>query len=83
MNNYSECVKDAKNALEYDAKNIKAYHRLGLAYRKMNLMKQCLQAFTAACALDPENKVILSELEATKKLVENKRKVLKQSLVKL
>jgi hypothetical protein len=39
MNNFSDCVKDAKQAIEYDKNNVKAYNRLGLAYRKMNMMK--------------------------------------------
>jgi tetratricopeptide (TPR) repeat protein len=49
--NYEKSVKNAEMSLDYN-KTIKAYYRLGQAYKQLNKLDKAVESFKAAVLLD-------------------------------
>ena len=82
MNSFAECVKDAQDSIRINDKNVKSFLRLGVAQRRMSQLKQSFAALLKAKSLEPSNVNVGKELATTQKIIQNKRKEFKESLVR-
>lgn len=55
IKNYRSCVNYCREALKLNAKNIKAFFRIGRAYLEIGKLKESLEAVEVGLAIDPEN----------------------------
>jgi tetratricopeptide (TPR) repeat protein len=69
MKNWEKSARDAKKAIEKDAKNVKGYYRLGMALIEMGQLKEAKDAFTQAVALDPKNQSFADALTKCKSVM--------------
>jgi len=69
MKNWEKSARDAKKAIEKDAKNVKGYYRLGMALIEMGQLKEAKDAFTQAVALEPKNQSFNDALTKCKSVI--------------
>jgi tetratricopeptide (TPR) repeat protein len=69
MKNWEKSARDAKKAIEKDAKNVKGYYRLGMALIEMGQLKEAKDAFTQAVTLDPKNQSFADALAKCKSVM--------------
>lgn len=51
----NECIKHAKEAISFQSKNPKAYHRLHLAYKQLNDLDRAKESLQKAISFEPNN----------------------------
>lgn len=66
MKNWEKSARDAKKAIEKDAKNVKGHYRLGMALIEMGQLKEAKDAFAEAVSLDPKNQSFVDALAKCK-----------------
>ncbi|XP_058453850.1 small glutamine-rich tetratricopeptide repeat-containing protein beta-like [Malaya genurostris] len=73
MGDYQRAADDCRMSLRYDPNYSKAYGRLGLAYSKMNLHDQALEAYQNALRIEPDNQDYKNNMSVTQQRLEELR----------
>lgn len=73
IKNYRSCINYCREALKLNAKNVKAFFRIGKAYLELGRFEDSLEAVQVGLAVDPENGALKSiQSKATEKLKRKK-----------
>lgn len=68
LKNYRKCINDCKNALKYNARNIKCYYRIGKAYMQLKNFTEAQGAVEFGLKIDGDN----SSLKTLEGFIEKK-----------
>ncbi|KAI8105509.1 hypothetical protein M9434_000094 [Picochlorum sp. BPE23] len=74
LGNYRNALLDAKDAILYDERNIKAYYRAAKAAAAISLWEECRSFCAKGLELDPENEGIAKILQGSVAEEEKRRK---------
>ncbi|AGO13611.1 AaceriAGL268Cp [[Ashbya] aceris (nom. inval.)] len=67
LKNYRRCINDCRAALQLNAKNPKAFFRIGKAFLQLDKLEEAAEATNFGLRVDPENEALLSLLSAISK----------------
>ncbi len=75
-------MSDCLQSLEHNDRYIKSLMRLGVAYRRLNNLKQSISFLKRAKEIDAKDSSVETELARTAKLIEKRRLEFKQKMVR-
>lgn len=64
IKNYRRCITDCKRALQYNAKNLKCFYRMGKAFSALNKIEEAKEVTGFGLHIDSSNKPLTNLLEA-------------------
>ncbi|CDO93286.1 unnamed protein product [Kluyveromyces dobzhanskii CBS 2104] len=74
IKNYRSCINFCKEALKLNAKNVKAFFRIGKAFLELGKLEESLEAVKVGLAVEPENGALKSIESRVHEKLESKRK---------